>query len=411
VSGGPPPVPGGRTPEEREAARRAREARRAGRPPPADDGNDGRAPRDWLAEARRLTRSRNGEPNRSGPRRGRIAAALGVALLAIVVAWALLSLFQPFKGDGGEEVRVVVPNGAGVGDIADRLERRGVVASAFFFELRARLSGEGGDLKPGSYRLRRDMSNAAALDVLAEGPPPDIVRLTFPEGRSRREVARIVGSSLDGSYLAATRRSRALDPREYGAKRGVTLEGFLFPATYELKRGRPVTLLVERQLSAFRENFDGVSLRYARSKNLTPYDVLTIASMVERETAVAKERRTIASVIYNRLREGIPLGIDATIRFATGNWSRPLTRSQLAIDSPYNTRERMGLPPGPIGSPGVASIEAAARPARTRYLYYVVKPGTCGEHDFSRTDAEFQRDVRRYNRERARRGGRSPTKC
>jgi UPF0755 protein len=133
--------------------------------------------------------------------------------------------------------------------------------------------------------------------------------------------------------------------------------------------------------------------------------------MVEREAQVPKERRLITSVIYNRLHEGMPLGIDATIRFATGNWERPLTESELALDSAYNTRTRRGLPPGPIGSPGLASIRAAARPARTRYLFYVIKPGKCGEHDFSGSDAEFQRDVERYNRERSRRGGKSPTDC
>jgi uncharacterized YceG family protein len=116
-------------------------------------------------------------------------------------------------------------------------------------------------------------------------------------------------------------------------------------------------------------------------------------------------------VIYNRLSQGIPLGIDATIRFATGNWSEPLTQSELATGSPYNTRTNQGLPPGPIGNPGLASIEAAAHPAKTDYLYYVVKPGACGEHSFSSTDAEFQQDVELYNSERARRGGKSPTDC
>jgi uncharacterized YceG family protein len=119
----------------------------------------------------------------------------------------------------------------------------------------------------------------------------------------------------------------------------------------------------------------------------------------------------VASVIYNRLRQGIPLGIDATIRYALGQWNRPLRQSELATSSPYNTREIPGLPPGPIGNPGLASIKAAARPARTNYLFYVVKPGTCGEHSFSATDAEFQRDVARYNAARERRGGKSPTDC
>jgi UPF0755 protein len=224
-------------------------------------------------------------------------------------------------------------------------------------------------------------------------------------------VAGIVGGSLDGSYLEATRRSRSLDPRRYGARRGASLEGFLFPATYTLRRGRPAKLLVDQQLAAFKERFATVGMRYARSKNLTPYDVLTIASMVEREAAVAKERPVIASVIYNRLHSGIPLGIDATIRFATGNWTRPLTNSQLRVASPYNTRTHRGLPPGPIGSPGLAPIRAAAHPKRTRFLYYVVKPCGDGEHAFSRTNAEFQRDTSRYNREREKRGGRSPESC
>ena len=156
---------------------------------------------------------------------------------------------------------------------------------------------------------------------------------------------------------------------------------------------------------------NGVDLSYARRKNLTVYDVVTIASMVERETRVARERPLVAAVIYNRLHAHQPLGIDATIRYATANWTRPLTKSELALDSPYNTRTRVGLPPTPIGNPGLASLEAAAHPARVGYLYYVVKPGTCGEHAFSSTFAEFQRDQARYNTARQAAGGRSPTTC
>ena len=122
--------------------------------------------------------------------------------------------------------------------------------------------------------------------------------------------------------------------------------------------------------------------------------------MIEREAQLPRERKLVAAVIYNRLKQGIPLGIDATIRYATGNWQQPLTQSQLALDSPYNTRTNAGLPPGPIGNPGLASLQAAARPARVGYLYYVVKPGTCGEHAFSSTFAEFERDQQRYNEAR-----------
>jgi peptidoglycan lytic transglycosylase G len=440
VSAEPPPVPGGRTPEERQAARRERDARRAarqgkGRPLGGKTGSSQAG--DWLARARELTARSDGadpqasadgnpgggNPNRgeggkAGPgrrlasRRARWPVAIVGGLLALLAAWFLLSLLQPFKGDGGKaQVHVVVPKGAGVGDIGDLLERRGVVASSFFFQARARLDGHSGDLKPGSYELRRDMSYAGALEVLAKGPRPDIVRITIPEGRSRREVAAIVGDSLAGSYLAATRRSAALSPRRYGAARARDLEGFLFPATYELKRGRPVSTLVEQQLAAFKQRFATVSQRYARSKNLTPYDVLIIASMVEREAQVPRERALIASVIYNRLHEGMPLQIDATVRFATNNWKRPIRRSELESRSPYNTYRRMGLPLGPIGSPGLASIEAAARPRRSRYLYYVVKPCGNGAHAFARTDAEFERLKARYDRARRGRGGRSPVKC
>jgi uncharacterized YceG family protein len=334
-----------------------------------------------------------------------------MAAIVLVACWFAFSLFQPFKGDGGATVRVRIPEGASVGDIADVLKRRGVISSPFFFQTRAAIAGRRDDFKAGAFTLHRDMSIAAAMDAISTGPAPDVVRVAIPEGDSRPEVSRIVGNRLRGNYLALTRRSPQLDPRRYGARRATSLEGFLFPATYEIKKGKPTSALVSEQLDSFKRAFAGVDMGFAKKRNLSGYDVLTIASMIEREAQVAGERRLVASVIYNRLREGIPLGIDATIRYATGNWTRPLTQSQLAVDSPYNTRTRRGLPPGPIGSPGMAAIRAAANPAPTKYLFYVVKPGTCGRHAFSRTDAEFQRDVRRYNTERARRGGKSPTSC
>ena len=359
-----------------------------------------------------LERRRTGAPG-APPlgRKRRLLPLAAVGLLALVALWFLASLFQPFAGDGDGEVRVVVPQGAGIGEIADLLEAKGVISSPFFFKARATVSGRRDDMKAGSFRLRRDMSHAAALDALSEGPPPDVVRVTIPEGRARREVKAVVGDGLKGDYLALTTRSPLLDPRAYGAKGARNLEGFLFPATYEVKRGRPLKDLVDQQLRTFKREMAKVDLRAAKARRLTAYDVLTIASMVDREAQIPRERPIIASVIYNRLRQGIPLGIDATIRFATNNWNRPLRESQLALDSPYNTRTRRGLPPGPIGSPGLSAIRAAARPARTGFLFYVVKPGTCGEHAFSRTDAEFQRDVRRYNDARSRRGGKSPTDC
>jgi UPF0755 protein len=420
-------VPGGRSPEEREAARRAREARRAGGggeppPPPAPE------PRDWLAEAEALTRAPVAEAAPAGdgrggrirgraqavggrrPRWARLVALAAVVAVAIGVAWFAISLFQPFKGDGEGEVGVVIPTGASLGEIADLLESKGIVSSSSFFQLRARLAGRSDELKPGRYTLARDMSFMAVLDRLEQGLPPNVVQIAIPEGLSRAEVAPRV-KRLEGNYIKATRRNPNLNPRDYKAKGAKSLEGFLFPATYELKKGQRVRKLVDEQLTTFKRNFDTVDLRYARSKNLTPYDVLTIASLVEREAAVPKERPIIASVIYNRLHDDIRLDIDATVRFVTGNWTKPLKVSELQNPSPYNTRVHNGLPPGPIGSPGLASIKAAAHPAKTDYLFYVAAVCGNGKHRFASTDAEFQRYVNAYNRARAKRGGKSPTEC
>jgi uncharacterized YceG family protein len=337
---------------------------------------------------------------------------IAVVLLAIVVAaaWFLISLFQPFTGGGSGEVTVNVPRGSSVGTIGDILAQRGVVSSSFFFELRARMAGHSGDLKPGVYKLKHDMSYSAALDALTKGVAPNVVQVVVPEGRSRREIVPLT-AGLKGSYMANTVRSPYLNPRRYGAKHARNLEGFLFPASYQLKKGASVRTLVRDQLQAFRQNFGKVNLSYAKKKNLTPYDVLTIASMVEREASVARDRPLIASVIYNRLHDHMPLGIDSTLRYALNDWTKPLRVSQLASPSPYNTRNHVGLPPGPIGNPGLASIQAAAHPAHTKYLFFVVKPCGNGAHVFSSTDAQFQRDSARYNAARQKRGGRSPETC
>jgi len=261
----------------------------------------------------------------------------------------------------------------------------------------------------------------AAIGALAyrhfnrEAPPPVVVRtvtVTVPEGLTRAQTAEIAREEgLAGSYERASVRSRHLDPAEYGGAKARNLEGFLFPDTFELEARAPAATLVRLQLEDFKRRIAGVDMRYARSKNLTVYDVVTIASLVEEEAQLARERPLIAAVVYNRLREGMALGIDATVRFATGNYTEPLTEAELATDSPYNTRLHAGLPPGPIGNPGLASIEAAARPAKVDYLFYVVEPGSCGKHAFSSTEADFQRDVERYDAAREAAGGNSPDSC
>ena len=245
----------------------------------------------------------------------------------------------------------------------------------------------------------------------AAKPAAPAKKITIPEGYDRRQTAEVAAKAgVRGDYMKASESFKGFNPARYGAQNPPNLEGFLFPATYDLPRHPTADDLVVRQLDAFKQYISGVSMGYARAKNLTTYDVLIIASMIEREVQVAKERKLVAAVIYNRLHAGMPLQIDATVRYATQNFTQPLTQSELQVDSPYNTYVNPGLPPGPIGNPGLASIQAAARPAHVPFLYYVVKPGTCpAKHTFATTESEFERAKAAYDRARAAAGGQSPT--
>jgi UPF0755 protein len=357
----------------------------------------------------RPTIRRNGQglpgprrPTGAGGRwRRRFAVVIAAALLGGAL-WFINSTFQPFHGAGSGGVRVVIPAGTDAGQIGDKLEQAGVIDSSFFFNVNATLTMRRGDLRNGSYLLRKGMTNGEAIEALMQGPKAKVVKtftVTIPEGRSRREAAPLVRQSgVEGDYLKATARpqfrSRA---RKLGLPKDTkTLEGFLFPATYSMTAGATANNLVDKQLDAFKDNFAKLDLSYAKRRNLTRYDVLIIASMIEREASLDRERPLVAAVIYNRLKRGMPLGIDATIRYAENNWTRPLRMSELERDGPYNTRLNRGLPPTPIGNPGLASLRAAVKPANKSYLFYVRKPGKSGEHAFSSTDAQFQRDVKRY---------------
>ncbi len=343
--------------------------------------------------------------------RRRIAILVVVALLVVAGVFGVL-LYQPFHGKGHGRVTVKIPKGATASETADILDGKGVVSNATFFRLRLSMSGKAGDIQAGTYTLLHDMSYGDAIDKLQVPPVPKIITVTVPEGYDRTQTADLVKQDgLPGDYLASTKSFKGFDPSKYGVRNPVDLEGFLFPATYTLKRGSNVDDLVAQQLAAFKQNLGRVDLSYARSKNLTPYDVLIIASMIERESATASDRPKVAAVIYNRLKQGIPLGIDATIRFVLHDYTHALTASDLAINSPYNTRTNAGLPPGPISNPGLASLKAAAKPANVPYLYYVTRPGACGKLSFATTDAQFQQLVNQYNSARQAAGGKSPTSC
>jgi uncharacterized YceG family protein len=230
-------------------------------------------------------------------------------------------------------------------------------------------------------------------------PPPKPLRIIFPEGFTRRDMAaritavdaiarmkRHVRPKLsERAYLRLT--SGNVRVPGFGRK---AHEGFLFPATYDFFKRTPTTTLVRDQLETFSENWSKVNLRYARKKNLTPYDVLIIASMVEKEAQAPRERPLVAAVIYNRLHDRMPLQMDSTIRYGLNiPPTESLHESQLSSSNPYNTRLRSGLPPTPIANPGLASIRAAAHPAKVNYLYFVRKPDHV-HHFFTSSYTAFQ---------------------
>jgi UPF0755 protein len=243
---------------------------------------------------------------------------------------------------------------------------------------------------------------AAPSQTTQAAPPLERLRVIFPEGFTVREMADRVAAVRD---IAIERRGvRPRLTREGYVKAAAaarppmlflkdwdrsSIEGFLFPATYEFTKLTTSARLVRDQLRAFQRQWSSLDLRYAKSKNLTQYDVLIIASMIEKEAVAPKERPLVAAVIYNRLRLGMPLGIDATIRYGRDvPGTESLKESDLESDSPYNTRKRVGLPPTPIANPGLASMRAAARPAKAGYLFFVRKPDGV-HHFFTASESEF----------------------
>ncbi len=236
------------------------------------------------------------------------------------------------------------------------------------------------------------------------------MNVTVPEGLTADQIAGVAeDAGLKGDYAeAAKEAAKRFDVQKLGGPKDATLEGFLFPATYELEKGANVSALVDKQLyEGFEPNFAQVNMSKAKKANLTEFDVVTIASMIEREVQVPEEAPKVAAVIYNRLREGMPLGIDATIRYAIGNdYSKALTESDLQVDSPYNTYVNPGLPVGPISNPGLNALQAAAEPSDDDYLYYVVKPDTCpAEHFFTADYDEFTAASAEYDAAQAEAGG------
>ena len=261
----------------------------------------------------------------------------------------------------------------------------GFLAVALYFAL-----GIGGD----------DAEVEATTPAVTAAPKPTILKILFPEGFTRKDMVKRVAEvrqiaktkrkvtpKLSGNaYATASKAAKVPAPFRKHA-RGI--EGFLFPATYEFTPKTTARQLIDDQIEHFNANWAKVNLRFAKTKQLTPYDVLIIASMVEKETIAPDERPKVAAVIYNRLKARMPLGIDATIRYGLDiPGTESLRVSQLESNNPYNTRNRTGLPPTPIANPGLASMQAAAHPAKVKYLYFVRKPDRV-HHFFTASESEF----------------------
>ena len=326
-----------------------------------------------------------------------IFAILAVLVVIAAAAGVIYSrVDRPFKGYAAAEQFVEVPPGAGPAAIGRRLVEQGVVRDALTWRIAVFKSGQARLLKAGEYRFAGELRPADVIGKLARGEVY-LRPITFPEGLTIQEMAKLFESRGFGdaaSFATAARDASlvaALDPR------APDLEGYLYPDTYPLPRRANASTLVRAMVLRFEQVF-GPDLREAAStRGLGVREVVTLASLVEKETAKPEERPTVAAVYLNRLKIGMGLQCDPTVIYAlqkAGRYRGNLTRADLAFDSPYNTYKYAGLPPGPIAAPGRPSIEAVLKPADVDYLYFVSRND--GSHVFSTTYEEHRAKVREF---------------
>ncbi len=322
-------------------------------------------------------------------------------VLMIVGAAVAAGLFylraqEPYRGYAGSEQFVEIPPGARSAAIGERLVANGVIRDLATYRLTLWFSGQGRRLKAGEYRFDRAMTPLEVIDKIARGDA-FVVTLTFPEGLTIAEMAKIFESHGLGPAAAFVEAAndgaliRDLDP---SAK---SLEGFLFPETYAVPRKTDAPALVRLMVGRFEHVFSQELRAAAAAQQRTVRQEVTVASIVEKETAKAEERPLIAAVMLNRLRLGMPLQCDPTVIYAlqrAGTYTGNLRHDDLMFDSPYNTYRYPGLPPGPIASPGRASLDAAVHPADTDALYFVSRND--GSHVFAKTLDEHTRNVQKY---------------
>lgn len=363
-----------------------------------------RASKPDAASAVRRGGGRHAAPKPARERRqgrwGQVAAGLLLVLVLLAVAGTAVARYLLYHPEvevaAGQPVHISVPQGATTAEIGEVLASAGVVDSVLMFRYKAREAGVDGDLKPGEYDLFTGMPYEAVLEKLIAGPPIVTVDVTIPEGFTARQVAErfaaqagVPGEELLALVTAGAPEFVAEHPYLEGAYGG-SLEGFLFPATYTVKPGISAHDVVERLLDTFDEQATGLDLSLAQSRGLDLADVVTIASILEREAQRSEEFPLVSSVIYNRLAKPMRLQLCATVLYTMPPGTTSLTNDDLDEDSPYNTYIHDGLPVGPISNPGLAALTAAAAPAQTDYYYYVLT-GADGSQTFTKTYDEFLR--------------------
>jgi len=337
--------------------------------------------------------------------KGLLLVALLLALAASAAAWVVYQrVHQPYRGFDGPEQFVEIAPGTGASVIGARLAEAGVVRDARTFRVALWLSGRGRELKAGEYRFDRDATPFEVIDRIARG---DVYKrlITFREGLTIHEMAQVFeerGFGAAAEFEQAAKNAGLIADLDPAA---TDLEGYLFPETYALPRGTTATELVTQMVGLFKRLYTEPLRAEAAAAGLSTRQIVTLASLVEKETARGEERPLVAAVYRNRLKIGMGMQADPTVIFAlqrAGRYDGNLSREDLQFDSPYNTYRYPGLPPGPIASPGLASLEAAVRPAAVSHLYFVSRND--GSHVFADTLADHNRNVQqwqvRYFRER-----------
>lgn len=343
----------------------------------------------------------------------RLAGALGLLLAVVLLAagGSLLVAKVPYKGYPGEAAVVELPSGTTTKAILATLEREGVVRSRHLAYAALRTLFPGKSLKAGEYRFEGPRSVEEVLGDLVEGRVV-VHRVTIPEGLTAAETFALVareGLASEAELADLFSKPAAFEGLPEGAQ---TLEGFLGPETYLFTRTQDAREIVGTLVKTFRRSLPERFEERARALGRTPLEAVTIASLVEKETGVGAERALVSAVYHNRLRVGMPLQCDPTVVYALrrrGAWTGVLTREGLAVDDPYNTYARGGLPPGPIASPGAAALEAAVAPADVPYLYFVAVGDASGAHRFAVTYEEHRANVALFRRARTAREAASDT--